>query len=101
MCKIRFNLNLWKEGREKTGADASVIYVPAPSAAGAIQEAIDAEIPLVVCITEGIPQLVGKCLLSHTFNLLIFLKDMVRVKSRLVKQGKTRLIGFTFLPRNG
>ena len=63
------------EGKEKTGADASVIYVPPAGAAAAIEEAIDAEIPLIVCITEGVPVL-----------------DMVRVKAKLDKS-KSRLIG--------
>jgi succinyl-CoA synthetase alpha subunit len=61
--------------REQTGADASVIYVPPPFAADAILEAIDAEFPLIVCITEGIPVL-----------------DMVRVK-RALSGSKSRLIG--------
>ncbi|WP_334174626.1 succinate--CoA ligase subunit alpha [Pseudoxanthobacter sp.] len=64
-----------KEAREATGADASVIYVPPPGAADAICEAIDAEIPLIVCITEGIPVL-----------------DMVRVK-RSLAGSRSRLIG--------
>src|SRR6202041_19974 len=63
------------EAREKTGADASVIYVPPPGAADAICEAIDAETPLIVCITEGIPVI-----------------DMVRVK-RSISGSKSRLIG--------
>ena len=44
------------EGKEKTGADASVIYVPPAGAGAAILEAIEAEIPLIVCITEGLSQ---------------------------------------------
>ena len=60
---------------KKTGANASVIYVPPPFAAEAILEAIDSRLPLVVCITEGIPVL-----------------DMVRVK-RMLEGSGTRLIG--------
>lgn len=65
-----------KEAKDKTGANASVIYVPPAFAADAIIEAINAEMELVVCITEGIPQ-----------------QDMVKVKYQLNKQQKTRLIG--------
>src|SRR3569833_4535220 len=63
------------EGKAATKANASVIYVPPAGAADAILEAIDAEIPLIVCITEGVPVL-----------------DMVRVKARLAKSN-SRLIG--------
>ncbi|MFN9335351.1 MAG: succinate--CoA ligase subunit alpha [Alphaproteobacteria bacterium] len=59
----------------KTGANASVIYVPPPFAADAILEAIDAEVPLIICITEGIPVL-----------------DMVKVK-RALDGSKSRLVG--------
>jgi succinyl-CoA synthetase alpha subunit len=67
--------NTVKEAVEQTGATASVIYVPAPFAADAIMEAVDAELDLVICITEGIPVL-----------------DMVKVK-RYMEGKKTRLIG--------
>jgi succinyl-CoA synthetase alpha subunit len=64
-----------RDAANETGADASVIYVPAAFAADAVLEAIDAGIPLVVCITEGIPVL-----------------DMVKVK-RALDGSTTRLIG--------
>src|SRR6266576_3561991 len=63
------------EAKAKTGCDASVIYVPPPGAADAISEAIEAEIALIVCITEGIP-----------------VEDMVKVK-RSLAGSKSRLIG--------
>ena len=63
------------EARERTGANASAIYVPPPFAADAILEAIDAEMELIVCITEGIPVL-----------------DMMKVK-RALEGSKSRLIG--------
>jgi succinyl-CoA synthetase alpha subunit len=63
------------EARAKTGCDASVIYVPPPGAADAICEAIAAEIPLIICITEGIP-----------------VADMVKVK-RALTGSRSRLIG--------
>jgi len=65
------------EAKKATGCDASVVFVPPPFAAAAITEAMDAEVALVVTITEGIPQ-----------------HDMVKVKRRLMQPGcKTRLIG--------
>jgi succinyl-CoA synthetase alpha subunit len=63
------------EAKAQTGAEASVIYVPPPFAADSILEAIDAEIPLIICITEGIP-----------------VADMVKVK-RALSGSKSRLIG--------
>jgi len=64
-----------KEGKAATGADASVVYVPPGGAATAITEAIDAEIGLIICITEGVP-----------------VRDMVEVKARLL-DSNSRLVG--------
>src|SRR5215469_2244446 len=64
-----------REAKEKTGCTASAIYVPPPFAADAILEAIDAEIELIVCITEGIP-----------------VADMIKVK-RSLSGSRSRLIG--------
>ena len=67
--------NTVREAVEQTGANASVIFVPAPFAADAIMEAAEADVPLVICITEGIP-----------------IQDMVKVKEYLSDR-TTRLIG--------
>ena len=67
--------NTVREAKEKTGATASVIFVPAKFAADSIMEAVDAEIELCVCITEGIP-----------------VQDMMKVK-RALNNSKTKLIG--------
>src|SRR3977135_3946140 len=67
--------NTVEEAVAKTGANASVIYVPPPFAADFIEEAIAAKLDLVVCITEGIP-----------------VADMIKVKRMLQSQTKTRLI---------
>ncbi len=67
--------NTVADGVKATGADASVIFVPPPYSADAILEAVDAKLPLVVCITEGIPVL-----------------DMVRV-AEVLRESQTRLIG--------
>merc|ERR1711953_960449 len=68
--------NTVEEAMKAVQPDATVIYVPPPGAAAAIMEALGAEVPLIVCITEGIPQ-----------------KDMVKVKHALSRQTKSRLIG--------
>jgi len=63
------------DAKAKTGANASVIYVPPPGAAAAIWEAVDADLDLVICITEGIP-----------------VRDMIEVRDRMHKVGKKTLL---------
>ena len=66
-----------EEGKSKTNANASVVYVPPLMAASAIIEAVEADLELVVCITEGIP-----------------VKDMLKVRNRMIKlKSKTMLLG--------
>jgi succinyl-CoA synthetase alpha subunit len=64
-----------KEAKQKAGVDTSVIYVPPPFAAAAIWEAVDADLDLVICITEGIP-----------------VRDMIEVKNRMRKQNKKAIL---------
>jgi succinyl-CoA synthetase alpha subunit len=64
-----------KEAKQKAGANTSVIYVPPPFAAAAIWEAVDADLDLVICITEGIP-----------------VRDMIEVKDRMRKQNKKSIL---------
>jgi succinyl-CoA synthetase alpha subunit len=64
-----------KEAKQKAGVNCSVIYVPPPFAAAAIWEAVDADLDLVICITEGIP-----------------VRDMIEVKDRMRKQNKKTLL---------
>ena len=64
-----------KEAKQKAGVNTSVIYVPPPFAAAAIWEAVDADLDLVICITEGIP-----------------VRDMIEVKDRMRKQGKKAIL---------
>ncbi|MBX3665495.1 MAG: succinate--CoA ligase subunit alpha [Burkholderiales bacterium] len=69
--------NSVREAKDATGANVSVIYVPPPFAAAAIEEAVDADLDLVICITEGIP-----------------VRDMVRLKDKMQKNGsRTILVG--------
>merc|ERR1712186_287750 len=68
--------NTVSEAMDSVKPDASVIYVPPPGAAAAIMEAMEAEVPLIVCITEGVPQ-----------------HDMVKVKHALMRQTKSKLVG--------
>src|SRR5262249_20613219 len=66
-----------KDAKEKTGVNTSVIYVPPPFAAAAIWEAVEADLDLVICITEGIP-----------------VRDMVEVRDRMRKQNRpSKLVG--------
>ena len=64
-----------REAKEKTGATVSVVYVPPAGAAGAIWEAVEADLDLVICITEGIP-----------------VRDMIEVRDRMRKQNRTTLL---------
>ena len=64
--------NTVKEAKDATGANVSVIYVPPPFAAAAIEEAVDAQLELVICITEGIP-----------------VRDMIRLKYKMEQQRST------------
>ena len=82
--------NTVKEARQETGADATVIYVPPKFAAQAVIDAMEAEVPLAVCITEGRRSFL---IAINNFVLGIPAQDMVRVKSALIQQDKTRLLG--------